>query len=79
MKSPHSQMMKRVFALCAEHEISLAAEHVAGDDMKEAAVDSLSRWSEFAVAAPAFNSLNKNAKFGNYKGAQGYTVDLRLR
>ena len=42
-------MMKQIFDLYVKHDIQLRAEWVKGSEMKEAGVDSLSRWGEFQV------------------------------
>ena len=54
-------IMKRVFRLCVQKEISLRAEHLSGDKMKESGVDSLSRWGEFEVNAGVFKSFNQHS------------------
>ena len=65
-------MMKRIFNFCVKHEIRLRAEWVKGSEMKEAGVDSLSRWGEFQVRKEIFNQLNASPRWGRHGGAEGY-------
>ena len=71
-----SAIMRRVFDYCVTHGISLSAEHVAGTEMKEAAVDSLSRWDGFEVRKQVFAVFNDSLEWGRAEGMQGYTLDL---
>ena len=50
-----STIMRRIFDYCVPREIMLLAEHVPGAQMKEAAVDSLSRWDGFEVRKQVFD------------------------
>ena len=71
-----STIMRRIFDFCLTNNTRLRAEWVKGTDMKEAGVDSLSRWGEFQVRKGIFNQLNDSTKWGKHGGAAGYTVDL---
>ena len=71
-----SGMMKRIFTMCVENEISLMADHVSGELMKVSGVDSLSRWGEFSVAKQVFKCFNASCRWGRYGGSAGYDVDL---
>ena len=42
-------IMKRLLKVCVQHAICVRAEHLRGTTMKDAGVDSLSRWGEFEV------------------------------
>ena len=69
-------IMKRIFRLCVRKEISMWAEHLSGDKMKESGVDSLSQWGEFEVNARVFKSFDQHSGWGRFRGAKGYSVDL---
>jgi hypothetical protein len=71
-----SALMKGIWDLCVEHEVSLVAEHVAGERMIATAVDSMSRASEFSVSKKLFRWLSKEPGFGAAPGFDGYTLDL---
>ena len=68
-------VMKRIFRRCVELELSVWAEHVSGEWMKDLEVDSLSRWSEFTVRKDVFNLFQRSARWGKYRGMQGYGMD----
>ena len=71
-----STIMRRIFDFCMRNDTRLRAEWVKGTDMKDAGVDSLSRWGEFQVRKGIFDQLSSSTKWGRYGGASGYTVDL---
>ena len=71
-----SKMMKRIFARCIGLEISIQSDHVAGELMKVSGVDSMSRWSEFAVAKPVYQCFRGSQRWGRFGGAKGFDVDL---
>ena len=66
-------IMRRIFKRCVDLQISLRAEHVPGSDMKDAGVDSLSRWGEFKVRRAVFKKFDSDKEWG---GESGYTCDL---
>ena len=71
-----SSLMKEIWDLCVEFEVSLVAEHIAGERMVATGVDSMSRASEFSVNKKLFRWLSKEAGFGAAPGYNGYTLDL---
>ena len=71
-----SKVMRRIFSRCVELELSVWADHISGDLMKDAGVDSLSRWGEFSVAKGVFKAFDSNPRWGRYGGAKGYDMDL---
>ena len=71
-----STIMRRIFDYCVPREIMLSAEHVPGTEMKEAAVDSLSRWDGFEVRKQVFDVFHTSPEWGRADGNSGYTLDL---
>ena len=71
-----SDIMRAIWNLCVQHNISLTAEHMAGEVMIATGVDSLSRMAEFAVAPSVFRVLSKQLGFGRRGEHRGYSVDL---
>ena len=69
-------IMKRLLKVCVQHEICIRAEHLRGTTMKDAGVDSLSRWGEFEVRGDVFQSMQRSSRWGKAAGAAGYTADL---
>ena len=69
-------IMKRLLKVCVQHEICIRAEHLRVTTMKDAGVDSLSRWGEFEVRNDVSQSMQRSSRWGKAAGARGYTVDL---
>ena len=69
-----TKVMKRIFRVCVQNEISLRSEHLTGVSMKEAGVDALSRWGEFTVRGDVFKSMQESPMWGKYAGRKGYPV-----
>ena len=71
-----SGIMKRIWYLCVDLELSVWSEHVPGTLLVTAGVDALSRMGEFVLAPVVFRDIMQDSRFGRRSGFAGCTVDL---
>ena len=71
-----SSIIKRIWYLCVDMELSVWSEHVPGTLLVTAGVDALSCMGEFVLAPLVFHGIMQDSRFGKRAGFVGCTVDL---